>query len=558
MGETLRVLLVEDNPDDAELILRELRRGGFEPSFRRVDDAEAFREALTTQAWDVILSDYVLPGFDGLRALEIVAEKALDLPFILVSGQIGDEVAVSVMKAGCADYVPKENLARLAPAIRRELREARIRRERRHAREALRFLAEVSAAFVGSLDYEETIRVAARQAVPYLADICVIDVIDEGGRVRRLGQAQSDPALEQVLRDLATSFPSVPGSPNAAAQAMQTGRSVLIAEVDEDRIATFSREPRHREMLRSLGLRSGLAVPLVARGKIIGALTLGYTQRTYSKADVATAEDFARRAALSIENARLYREARRAVEETEHALAEAQEAIRVRDEFLSVASHELKTPLTALKVQIGNIGRSVRDEKLATALAGTRRQIDRLALLIDNLLDVSRLAASGVSIEPGPVDLVELVHEVVERNGAQLRRAGCPVVFEMPASVSGVWDRSRIEQVLGNLLSNAVKFGAGKPIEIAVRPVGDRVRLTVRDYGIGIAPEDAQRIFERFERAVSARHYGGLGLGLFITRQIVEAHGGSIRVESPAGGGSAFTVELPLVTGGREEASWAH
>ena len=300
MGETLRVLLVEDNPDDAELVLRELRRGGFDPSWRRVESAEAFCDALQSGTWDVILSDYVLPGFGGMRALEILGEKSLDLPFILVSGQIGDEVAVSVMKAGCADYVPKENLVRLAPAIRRELREAKIRRERRHARDALHFLAAVSAAFVGSLDYEETIRVAARQAVPALADFCVIDVIDEGHAVRRLAQAHVDPAREEALARLAALYPSTPDSPNAAARAMRTGRSVLVPEFGEAQIEEYTRDPRHRDLLRSFNLTSGLAVPLVARGKIIGAMTLGFVGRTFSASDVATAEDFASRAALSI------------------------------------------------------------------------------------------------------------------------------------------------------------------------------------------------------------------------------------------------------------------
>ena len=246
------------------------------------------------------------------------------------------------------------------------------------------------------------------------------------------------------------------------------------------------------------------------------------------------------------------------MEETKQALAEAREAIRVRDEFLSVASHELRTPLTALKVQLGNIGRSVRDERLASAVAGTTRQVDRLALLVDNLLDVSRLAEMDVSLQLERVDLVALAREVADRFGEQLRRAGCQLRFDAPQPVCGNWDRSRLEQALGNLLSNAFKFGAGKPVEISVRVVGERARLTVRDRGFGIAPEDEQRIFERFERAVSTRHYGGLGLGLFITRKIVEAHGGTIRVESPAEGGSAFTIELPLEPRGGEEGAWAH
>ena len=224
------------------------------------------------------------------------------------------------------------------------------------------------------------------------------------------------------------------------------------------------------------------------------------------------------------------------------------EAIRARDEFLSIASHELRTPLTPLRLQLEALRRSVDklgDERMTERIDVALRQTHRLSKLVENLLDVSRIASGRMSLELEELDLAQVAREVAERFQEEAARAGCALELRLGEGARGVWDRSRVEQVATNLLSNAIKYGPGHPVVVEVQPDGDSVSLSVADQGIGVDPEDAGRIFQRFERAVSVRHYGGLGLGLYIARQIAEAHGGKISVTRREGGGSVFTVVLP-------------
>jgi signal transduction histidine kinase len=216
---------------------------------------------------------------------------------------------------------------------------------------------------------------------------------------------------------------------------------------------------------------------------------------------------------------------------------------------LSVASHELRTPVTSAQIAVQS-ALSVGDDAPATflrnALSSAERQTRRLGRLVDALLDVSRIQAGRLELQREPIDLGTVVREVVTLLGDDARRAGCDLRNEADAGLVGRWDRARIDQVVTNLLSNAIKYGAGAPIIVAARRHGERARLIVRDGGIGIAAEERSRIFERFERAVSSKHYGGLGLGLYIVRRIVDAHDGDISVDSAPGGGAEFIVDLPL------------
>ncbi len=242
------------------------------------------------------------------------------------------------------------------------------------------------------------------------------------------------------------------------------------------------------------------------------------------------------------------------VEDQRRQAEELRRAIETRDIFLSVASHELKTPLTPLGLRLAQLKREARGtEPGHQARARELRnleiaeaQLRRLAVLVDGLLDVTRIREGRLSLVLEEVDVAEVVRETVQGMAPQAERAGSPLQVEAPAQAVGRFDRVRLEQVVTNLLSNAIKFGAGQPIHVALATDGQAVRLTVRDEGIGIAPEDLQRIFERFERGVSERHYGGLGLGLYITRKIVEAMGGTVKAQSTLGQGATFTVELPV------------
>jgi PAS domain S-box-containing protein len=230
-------------------------------------------------------------------------------------------------------------------------------------------------------------------------------------------------------------------------------------------------------------------------------------------------------------------------------LVQAEEAIRLRDEFLSIASHELKTPLTALQLQVQGLQHKMRglNPDLATRLARATRAGQRLADLIETLLDVSRIATGRFELRRECFDLAETVDEVIDRLRESAARAGCEVRAQTTPGLVGQWDRLRIEQVLTNLLSNAFKYGHGHPVEVALNRTGAEVALLVADHGPGIAEADLVRIFGRFERAVSMRHFGGLGLGLYVAQQIVEAHGGTVEAQNAPEGGARFTVRLRLL-----------
>jgi PAS domain S-box-containing protein len=244
---------------------------------------------------------------------------------------------------------------------------------------------------------------------------------------------------------------------------------------------------------------------------------------------------------------------KRREEERLRLLEETRAAVRVRDEFLSVASHELKTPLTPLQLRLASLQEAARktahaelpSERVLRDTEIAQRQVRRLGDLVESLLDVSRLSTGRLQFHRTEVDLAEVTREMVSQLQVQAQASGCEVRLEAPAPVRGVWDRLRLEQVVTNLLSNAFKYGAGKPVHVRVWEEDGRAKLSVRDEGIGIEPAQARRIFGMFERAVSDRHYGGLGLGLYIARQIIEALGGTIRVESQLGQGATFFVELP-------------
>jgi len=242
---------------------------------------------------------------------------------------------------------------------------------------------------------------------------------------------------------------------------------------------------------------------------------------------------------------------RKKIEERARLYRKAQEEVHERDEFLSIASHELRTPVTALQLQLQLIQRAAGrpggtlPAGLALKMDALERQCRRIAVLVNELLDVSRLRLGRLELRLEDLELAEVARETVAHLRDEGLRVGSHihVVAESPAT--GRWDRLRLEQVITNLLSNAIKFGEAKPITVTIGADAERARVVVRDEGIGIAPADQERIFGRFERAVSTHHFGGLGLGLYIAREIIEAHGGSIHLASEPGTGTSFTVELP-------------
>ncbi|MCY1078861.1 AAA family ATPase [Archangium lansingense] len=410
--------------------------------------------------------------------------------------------------------------------------------ERTRAEQAVRFLAEWSLMLAESLDFETTLAKVTRSVVPYLADWCVVDVVEKDGTIRPVTMAHADPAKEKLLRELMQKYPPSWDSPETLSRALRTGQPVLLADIDEGvaRQVNPSRQEGYFDLLRAIEVRTGMIVPLVARGKTLGAIIFASSTegRRYGEAELHLAQELARRAAVSIDNARLY--------------GESQAAIQLRNEFLSVAAHELYTPITSLRLSVqGLLRRSGPElpESLTRSIRSAEAQTRRLAKLIDELLDVTRIQAGRLHLHLERVDLASVVRDVVERMHEPISRAQCSLSLRLQEEVTGHWDRTRLEQVITNLLSNALKFAAGKPISISLERFADTARLRVSDQGIGIPPDRLPHIFERFERAVSVEHYGGLGLGLHIVREIVSALGGSVRAESKPGEGTTLTMELP-------------
>lgn len=364
---TLRVLILEDSDIDEKLLLKELRRAGFQITSKCASTAEEMQQALLSSEWDAVLSDYNMPGFNAMDALRILHQsKQKDLPFIIVSGCIGEASAVAALKAGASNYVMKGNLPELVPVLERELKDAQTRRERGEAMEALR------------------------------------------------------------------------------------------------------------------------------------------------------------------------------------------QVINARDEFLSISSHELKTPLTSLQLQIQSLLRAAKLESRPLSSAQVVSKLEtvahastRLIELVDGLLDITRVRTGRLDLCLRYFDITETARNVIERLRDLFRDAGSPISLEAPGALVGQWDSERIETVISNLLTNAAKYGAGKPVRVGIEEIDDRAKLEVTDQGIGISPADQKRVFERFERAVPERHYGGFGVGLWLSKRIIDAHGGTIDISSQAGKGATFTVTLP-------------
>ncbi len=275
-----------------------------------------------------------------------------------------------------------------------------------------------------------------------------------------------------------------------------------------------------------------VATPLIVRGKPTGVLVLGRNDRDFQAGELAFADDVAHRAALALENARLFRA--------------SEDAVRLREDLISIAGHELRNPLGAQVLTLASLLASTPPHDASRPmLSRLEGQVARLTEQVDQLLDLSQLAAGRLVFTPEDVDLAGLLREVVDRFVESAERAGSPIRLVVPTSLHGQWDRARLEQVLSNLIANGIKYGRGQPLEVTLEGTADRARLYVRDRGIGIAESDRARIFQRFERAVSPRQYGGYGIGLWLVQTIVEAMGGTVRVDSELGRGSTFSVEVP-------------
>jgi PAS domain S-box-containing protein len=355
------------------------------------------------------------------------------------------------------------------------------------------FLADTTR-LLTTLKIEAALDSVARLSVPFLGDACAIDLLGhrQPGRlvlVRREGLSPIDPQLHSVI---------------------MAGRSTIY----------------------SMGTRSCMAVPLMVKGAVTGAMTfVGPPLKRYSAGDLEFVETLARRVALSVENARLFREAR--------------EALRARDEFLIIAAHEIRGPITSIHMAAQALHKgTAAGQETAKLLSIIQREDRRLASFVNELVSLGKIQNGQMYFDSEEVDLGDVVREAATTVRDDLARSASALSITTEGHPVGQWDRHALAQVATNLLSNAIKFGDGKPIDIAIRETRGHTTLEVTDHGLGIHSETLDRIFKPFERGVSVRNYGGLGLGLFIVRTIVEGMGGVVRVRSTPGEGSTFTVEL--------------
>ncbi|HEV8306338.1 MAG TPA: ATP-binding protein [Methylomirabilota bacterium] len=429
-----------------------------------------------------------------------------------------------------------------AEAERAELmtRERTARAEAEAARARFAFLAEASTVLNASLDYPTTLASLARLAVPHLGDWCAVDVVEADRTIRRMAVTHADPAKMDLARELQRRYPLDPHRSHPIVRVIQTGVPEMVPEVSEAELRAVSRDAEHLELLRQLGFRSYMAVPLVTRGRRLGAISFAsMVPRRFGPAELALAEDLARRAASAVDNARLYRE--------------GEEANRAKDEFLATLSHELRTPLTAVLGWTQLLRSAQLDDAMRTrAIETIERNARTQAQLINGLLEISRIVTGKLSLEVRPLDLRSVIEAALEtvRPAAEAKRVLLDAA--LPAWVGPVsGDPDRLQQVVWNLLSNAIKFTpAGGRVEVRLAQADGQAEIQVSDTGQGIRPEFLPFVFDRFRQADSTttRSFGGLGLGLAIVRHLVELHGGRVEATSEGEGqGATFRVWLPLL-----------
>lgn len=499
------ILLLEDDPLDRELIDSILRKNGIEGNTTQVTHQDAFLEYLKNHQPDLILSDYVLPRFDGIAALDLAQTLCPDVPFILVSGVLGEEQAIDALKRGATDYVLKQRLERLGPAVQRALREKQEQRERQMVTRALRQTDDLLSAIVD-------------------ASPVGIVTLNRSGRV-----ITWNPTAEKIYGWLAREVIDHP------LPLLPEGEQAYFAEcfnqvLDNNTVANL--ECRHLQ-------RSGVPIDI--------SLSLAplHDGDDHIYGVVMTAVDITLHKQIETQRQTLLQQER-------HARAAAETANRVKDEFLAILSHELRTPLNAILGWIKLIQKGgLKPEILQRAFDTIERNAIAQTQLIDDLLDISRIIRGQVNLILQPVDIAALLQTTVDTLGPAATAKSIQVNLDLSPDVGYILgDMNRLQQIFWNLLSNAIKF---TPEAGSVTIRGDveqnRLNLQVQDSGIGIEPDFLPHMFDYFRQADSSttRSQGGLGLGLAITRRLIELHGGTIQVESPGlNQGTTFTVTLPI------------
>lgn len=411
---------------------------------------------------------------------------------------------------------------------------------RKYMENNLHFLSEASKVLSSSLNYTQTLKNVAKLAVPRVADWCVIDMLKPDGAVELLEIAHTNQKKAKWAKKLREVFTADMNASTGLPKVLKTGNTEFYPVVTNEMIKQSISDNKKLKSVQKLGIKSVMIVPLCIDNICIGAITFiaAESGRNFNQMDLAMAQELADRAALAIKNAILYEEARI--------------GIQTRDEFLNIASHELKTPITSLQLQLQILKRRIEYGKdfntrdVLKILDMKEAQLKRLTKLINNLLDVTKINSQNFELEREETNLSTVVHEVVDRFDGSGKDSKAKIYVDVEKQIIGKWDKFKIDQVITNVISNAVKYGDNKPIQVKVLNQKSVAEIIVKDQGIGIQEKELKKIFERFERTEVARQYEGLGLGLYIANQFIRAHGGSIDVKSKPGQGSTFTIHLPI------------
>jgi PAS domain S-box-containing protein len=525
MSIPLRVLIVEDSEDDAELIVNEIEQGGYDLISERVETPSAMNAALDKEQWDIIIADYNLPSFSAPAALTLLKEKALDLPFIIVSGSIGEDIAVAAMKAGAHDYLMKSNLARLVPAVERELREAIERHKRREAEQALR-------------ENEERFRALIENALDIIA------VLGTDGIIR-----YKSPSVERVLgyksADLVGKNIVKYIHPEDVADFLST-----LAQVAENPCVTLSIEFRFQHQDGSW--------------RILEAIGKNFRDRTSSSQLAASnaagcTSIFDPGASTIVVNSRDITERKRA-EEIRNTLEREKELSEGRFNFVSMMSHEFRNPLSTILMSsdlLKSFSHRTTQEQKRQGLDRIGTAAKEMTQLLDDILNLTRAEVGKLELNPQPLNLAEFCSNLVEEMQVGSDDKHSLTFVTRGECNQADMDADLLRHILINLLSNAIKYSdKGSQVCFQLSCEGEDAIFQIQDWGIGIPLEDRQQLFESFHRGRNVGNISGTGLGLCIVKKFVDLHNGKITVTSEVGVGTTFTVALPLNSQISKEERW--
>jgi signal transduction histidine kinase len=536
--------------EDSDWLRARASVGIDERTQQRIRIGESFAGTIAATRAPLELADAAHDALLRRSALSRVGARALyGIP--LVEGN--DVIAVAYIGSLTVERFSAEDKRLFSAATERAtsaifqhmLRETaeRTARELRRREDEFRFLDAAAKVLSSSLDYDDTLQRISQLVVPELADWCIVDLVEPYGRVRRVAAQHIDPAKAALAHEWERRYPQDLNANTGVPHVLRTGQPELYTEISDQRLVDYAVDAEHLQLLRELGLASCIIAPLQARGRTLGTITLVTTEsgRKYTQSDLDLVMELGRRAGMAVDNARLYRESQR-------SLRERQDAVRSRDEVLAIVSHDLRSPLNAIGMSAALLEEQCRDAEWSKQLALVRRSADRMEHMIDDLLDTATIQAHGLALRRKPEPIEPLLAAVTDAHRLEASRVGIELRREcqpLPGQVS--CDRERIERVFANLIGNALKYcRPGDVVAIRGWPLTGEVQFSVADSGPGIPPELLPHLFEPYWSRKRRSASSGTGLGLYIVRGIVEAHGGRLWVESKPARGSEFFFTLPL------------